>query len=494
MLSFAACYRAVLARDARFDGRFFVGVRTTGIYCRPICPSRTPKRENVGFFASAPAAEAAGFRACLRCRPAACPSSPAWGGTATVVTRGVRLIREGALDEAGVEELASRLGVGERHLRRLFLEHLGATPVEVAQSCRAHHARSLLEETALSIADVAFASGYRSVRRFNTCMREAFGQSPTALRGAARLAAPREGMSLELRYREPLDWEAITAFFGARAIPGVESVEGSVYRRSFAAGATAGVLEVRPARPGALALSLEGSGLALDLGFVERVRRLFDLGANPAALAAILGTDRRLGARLARGRDVRLPGAWDGFEMGVRAIVGQQISVAGARTILGRLARSHGRPLAGAARAGGITHVFPTPECLADAELSTLGLVRRRAEAIRALARAVLSGALDLSPGADPALLREGITSLPGVGRWTAEYVAMRAAADPDAFPETDLGIRRALARGPALPDPRDVAAWAEPFRPYRGYVAMLLWRADASRHGRRAPTRRRAA
>jgi AraC family transcriptional regulator, regulatory protein of adaptative response / DNA-3-methyladenine glycosylase II len=494
VLSDTACYRAVLARDARFDGRFFVGVRTTGIYCRPICPSRTPKRENVGFFPSAPAAEGAGFRACLRCRPAACPASPAWGGTATVVTRGVRLIREGALDDAGVEELASRLGVGERHLRRLFLEHIGATPIEVAQSCRAHHARSLLEETALPIADVAFASGYQSVRRFNTCMREAFGQSPTALRSATRRAVPGSGMSLELRYREPLDWEAIAAFLGARAIPGVESVDDGVYRRSFVAGANASVLEVRPGRPGALVLALEGSGLAIDLGLVERVRRLFDLGANPAALAAILGADPRLRTRLAANHDVRLPGAWDGFEMGVRAIVGQQISVAGARTILGRIVRAHGRSFAGAARGDGITHVFPTPDRLAEADLSALGLVRRRAEAIRALSRAVLSGALDLSPGADPVALRAGLSSLPGVGPWTAEYVAMRAAADPDAFPETDLGIRRALAREGVLPDPSEVSAWAEPFRPYRGYVAMLLWQSDASPKGRRAPRRRRAA
>ncbi|WP_437903520.1 AlkA N-terminal domain-containing protein [Sorangium sp. So ce327] len=491
-----ACYRALETRDRRFDGRFFTGVRSTGIYCRPICPARTPKRERCVFFPSAAAAQEAGYRPCLRCRPEASPGTPAWLGTSALVSRALRLIAEGALDDEDAPALAARLGVGERHLRRLFLRHVGASPLAVAQTRRLLFAKKLLDETALSMTEVALSSGFSSVRRFNDAIRAAYERSPRELRravakrggggeGGGGEARGREGgapdIALRLPFRPPLDWGALAGFLGARAIPGVESAGPGAYRRTVRVAGGHGVVEVRaaPGEPYLLArLRLPGTeGL---IHCAERLRRLFDLGADPDAIAAHLGADPRLAPRVLAMPGVRVPGAWDGFELAVRAILGQQVSVRAATQLAGRLVERHGEPLA--VRGGlpegaeGLRFVFPAPEALAAADLTDLGLPRARAATITALAARVASGevALDASRGLDETV--RALCAVPGVGAWTAHYIAMRALREPDAFPATDLGLRRALGGVSGA----DLAAMAEAWRPWRAYAAVLLWTADA--------------
>jgi AraC family transcriptional regulator of adaptative response / DNA-3-methyladenine glycosylase II len=474
-----ACYRALQTRDPRFDGRFFTGVRSTGVYCRPICPARTPRRENCLFLPCAAAAQEAGFRPCLRCRPEASPGTPAWLGTSATVSRALRLIDEGALDRGSVDDLAQRLGIGERHLRRLFLLHLGASPVSVAQTRRALFAKKLIDETALTMAAVAFASGYSSIRRFNAAIAGIYGRSPSELRRARRAQrAAQSGseIALQLSYRPPYDWRALLRYLEARATPGVECVEEGRYRRSVRLGEVAGLVSIEPV-PGANHL-LARIRLDAPAGLIEiaaRLRRILDLGADPVAIAAHLGRDRRLRTRLTANPGLRVPGTWDGFELAVRAILGQQVTVRGATTLAGRLVEAYGEPLANGAADPAISHTFPRPETLAGARLARLGLPRVRAEAIRALARAVADGELALD-GGPPAAALETLRGLPGVGEWTAQYVAMRALREPDAFPASDLGLRRALGSSSRPASPRDVAAAAEAWRPWRAYGAMLLW------------------
>ncbi|AUX35616.1 MULTISPECIES: AlkA N-terminal domain-containing protein [Sorangium] len=481
-----ACYRALETRDRRFDGRFFTGVLSTGIYCRPICPARTPKRERCVFFPSAAAAQEAGYRPCLRCRPEASPGTPAWLGTSALVSRALRLIAEGALDDADAPALAARLGVGERHLRRLFLRHVGAPPLAVAQTRRLLFAKKLLDETALSMTEVALSSGFSSVRRFNDAIRATYARTPRELRTAASkrgggAAGGAPDIALRLPFRPPLDWGALAGFLGARAIPGVESAGPGVYRRTVRVAGGHGVVEVRPApgEPHLLArLRLPGTeGL---IHCAERLRRLFDLGADPDAIAAHLRADPRLAPLVAATPGVRVPGAWDGFELAVRAILGQQVSVRAATQLAGRLVERHGEPLA--ARGGlpegaeGLRFVFPSPEALAAADLTDLGVPRARAATITALAARVARGevALDASRGLDETV--RALCAVPGIGAWTAHYIAMRALREPDAFPATDLGLRRA----PGGVSGADLLAMAEAWRPWRAYAAMLLWTADA--------------
>jgi len=468
------CYRALASRDARFDGRFFVGVVSTGIYCRPICPARTPLRRNCRFFPAAAAAAAAGFRACRRCRPETSPASAAWHGTSALVTRALRLVAAGALDTGSVADLAARVGTGERQLRRLFVEHVGASPLAVAQTRRVHFAKQLLDETSLPVTTIAHAAGFASVRRFNTAMRTAWGQPPRALRRAPA-AARGAGVELRLGYRPPFDAEALLAYLALRALPGVEEVADGTWRRSVTFDGASGVIEVRP-DPAAHQLRLHvPAALAPHVGRVAaRVRRVFDLDADPAPIAAQLGGDPELAARLARRPGVRVPGAWDGFELAVRAILGQQVTVAGATTLAGRIAAACGAPLA--APAGGVRVLAPTPAALAAADLAAVGLPRARAEALRALARAVASGRLGLDAALDPDEAVRRLEALPGVGPWTAQYVALRALGAPDAFPASDLGLRRALATNGQLPTPRALERRAEAWRPWRGYAAVLLW------------------
>jgi len=471
-----ACYTALESRDPRFDGRFYTGVVTTGIYCRPICPARTPRRRNVRFYASAAAAAEDGFRACRRCRPEAAPGTPARQGTSAAVSRALGLIAVGALDGADVGALAARVGLGERQLRRLFLEHVGASPLAVAGTRRVHLAKKLLDETALPVTEIAFASGFASVRRFNDAVREAFGAAPRELR---RGAARRKQAEFELRlaYRPPLDWAGLLDFLRPRAIPGVEQVEADVYRRSVRTPAGVGAIEVRPGDDGRHLLLRAPVSLGRAAGRLSAcARRLFDLDADPEPIAAHLRRDPELRKRLRRRPGLRVPGAWDGFELAVRAILGQQVSVAGATTLAGRLVERYGEPLPGAGSAA-VSRLFPEPGVLADADVAPLGLPRTRARAIEGLARAVACGELDLSPTEDTEATRSRLLALAGVGPWTAEYVALRALGEPDAFPASDLGLRRALADGSGeAPSEAALASRAEAWRPWRSYAALALW------------------
>jgi len=506
------CYRALQTRDARFDGHFFTAVRSTGVYCRPICPARIPKRENCLFVACAAAAQEAGYRPCLRCRPEAAPGTPAWHGTSATVSRALRLIADGALDLGSVDALATRLGVGERHLRRLFLTHLGASPLAVAQTQRLLFAKKLLDETDLPMSQVAFASGYSSVRRFNDTIRSAWGRTPRELRRTRRhgpelahTATSRPSPSavaptllLRLPYRPPFDWRALTDYLAFRAIAGVEVVERDRYVRTIRDGDVRGTVEVVPA-PGeshlVARLSLTGTPNLIRVS--ERLRRVFDLAADPARITAYLAKDPVLRPHVRKRPGLRVPGAWDGFEIGVRAILGQQVSVRGATTLAGRIVELYGEDLAPTTRhrddadAGSKNaeneskqtprRLFPRPETLVDLDPAAIGLPAARAKAISALATAVAHEGLDLNtPGRVEESL-DVLRALPGIGEWTAQYIAMRALREPDAFPASDLGLRRALGGNGELASPRRVEAASQPWRPWRAYAALHLWSSPAA-------------
>ena len=470
----AICHAALRTRDARFDGRFFTGVSSTGIYCRPICPARTPKAEHCTFFACAAAAEDAGYRACRRCRPETAPGTPAWQGTGATVARALRLIEEGALDGGGVPELADRLGVGDRHLRRLFAERLGASPLAVARTRRAHFARRLVEDTDLPMTRIAMASGYRDSRRFNADLRASFDRSPTEMRRLAGERPANGSLALRLAHRGALDWPSLTAYLGPRAIPGVEEVTGGVYRRAVVDDGFAGIVELSPDSKGGALLLRAPMAAAPELArLAVKARALCDLDADPAAIAEQLDEDERLRPALARVASPRVPGCWDRFELAVRAILGQQVSVAAATTLAGRLVARFGASLPFDDR---LTHRFPTPAELADADLAAIGLTRARAETIRGLSRAVAGGEplLELAPSLEEAV--ERLRALPGIGDWTAQYVALRALGEPDAFPAGDLGLRQAMADGERRPTEAALRRRAEAWRPWRGYAALLLW------------------
>lgn len=488
-LDHATCRRARLARDARFDGCFFVAVRTTGIFCRPICPAVAPRERNVTYFPTAAAAAEAGYRACLRCRPECAPGTPAWAGASTTIARALRLIGDPPPDGRLVEHLSSRLGIGSRHLRRLFLEHLGASPIAVVQTRRLLSAKHLIDQTELPLTTVAMAAGFGSVRRFNAAFLASYGCSPTALRrgprgtergeseaAAAATASPR--YSLQLRYRPPFDWSALTAFLAPRATPGVESVTGATYRRSIEIGGQAGWLALAPDEGEALRLDIEFPEAAQLLRIVARVRRMGDLDADPRAIDAHLAADRTLRPLLRRCPGLRVPGAWDGFELGVRAILGQQVSVKAATALAGRLVARFGRPLPPVSGAGGRegagvpSRLFPSPAALAEADVAVIGMPEARAEAIRAFARQVACGQIVFDGSLDPALVRERLRQVPGIGEWTTEYIALRALGDPDAFPAGDLGLLRATGAKTV----RELRDRAEAWRPWRGYAALHLW------------------
>ncbi len=463
----AVCDRARKSRDARFDGRFFIAVTTTKIYCWPICPVRSPNDQNIRYYPTAAAAEAAGFRPCLRCRPEASPGTPAWFGTSSVVSRALRLIGEGALDREGVDAFADRLGVTSRHLRRLFVQHLGATPIEVALTRRVQSAKKLLDDTRLPFAQVAIAAGFGSLRRFNGEIRRTYSRTPTQLRRLARRPIEESGSyRFKLSYRPPYDWDALAGFLSARATPGVESVDRSGYRRTIAINGKTGTIAVAPVA-GAPALTLEvrfADSNAL-LTIVERVKRMFDVAADPAVIATQLGGDPMLARAWSAHQGIRVPGAWDPFELAVRAILGQQISVRAATTIAGRVATRWGSPVDAGA---GLDRLFPTPAQLKAAPLEEAGIVRSRAGAIRALAQAVCDGTLVFD--ADTCL--DALRAIPGIGEWTAQYVAMRALNEPDAFLCGDLVLRRMAGDCSS----RELDAEAERWRPWRAYAVLLLW------------------
>jgi AraC family transcriptional regulator of adaptative response / DNA-3-methyladenine glycosylase II len=476
-LDFERCYRAVDSRDQRFDGWFYTAVRTTGIYCRPSCPAVTPKRVNVAFYPSAAAAQRGGFRACRRCRPDAAPGSPEWDVRADVVGRAMRLIGDGVVDRDGVPGLAGRLGYTERHLHRMLTAELGAGPLALARAQRAQTARILIETTDLGLAEIAFAAGFGSVRQFNDTILEVYASAPSALRERRR--APRQGagtIGLRLAYRPPLHAGALLGFLAARALPGVEECDRTTYRRGLHLPHGPATIELTPADRWVSA-TLRLADVRDLAPAVARCRWLLDLDADPVAVDATLGADPALAAAVATEPGVRVPRAVDGFEMAVRAIVGQQVSVAGARTTLTRLLHAAGpgpsptdpepRPLRG----------FLTAPQLADLPDEAFGMPVARRESLRALARAVADGELDLEPGADRAEATARMLALPGIGPWTAGYVAMRAIGDPDVFLPTDLAVRRGAAALGLPSTPNALEHHAERWRPWRSYALVRLWR-----------------
>jgi len=473
---FDVCYRALCSRDARFDGRFFTAVTTTGIYCRPICPAPTPQARHVRFYPCAAAAEAAGFRACRRCHPEASPGSPDWNIRADLVARALRLIADGIVDTEGVSGLARRLAVSERHLHRELVAEVGVGPLELARSRRAQTARLLIDQTVLSLTTIAFAAGFTSIRQFNDTMQAAFGCAPSAFRRRAPSVAAGNGhLTLRLPYRPPYDAASLLAFLGQRALPGVEEVSNGRYRRTIVLPHTRGVIEIEPvAEKNHLLLRLQLDDLR-DLNLlVQRCRQLFDLDADPAAIADVLTADPLLAPLLSIRPGLRIPGAINGFELAVRAILGQQVSVAGARTLAGRLVKALGEPLSTSDDT--VSHLFPNPEVVAQADLQGLGITQRRIDTIRLLAQNIISGDLELDRSADREQTTTKLLALPGVGPWTVSYIAMRALGDPDAFPATDLGLRSAFARHGQATDLRRVTTYAEAWRPWRSYATIHLW------------------
>ncbi len=479
-----SCLAAFLGRDRRFAGRFYAGVTTTGVYCRPGCPAPLPKPSNVRFYPCAAAAEEAGFRACRRCRPETAPGTPAWAGTSATVARALRQIEAGVVDHAPLGALAARLGVGERHLRRLFAEHLGASPVAVAKTRRLHFARRLLDETSLRMSDVALAAGFSSVRRFNEAMRAAFGAPPTELkRAAAGSPASPAGVTLRLPFRAPFDSAALVSFLRARAIPGVETVDRGVWRRTAELAGVAGIVEAEvDAARSSIVVRLVGLPPGAALEAARRVGRLFDVDADPAAIAAHLGKDPLLAPLVSQRPGLRVPGAWDPFETAVRTVLGQQVSVKAARTLASRLVSKFGRPLPPGVARGALTHLFPRPGDLAEADVASVGLPSRRGETIRVLAREVAAGRLDLGPAASLEEAERRLAAIPGVGPWTAQAIALRSLGEPDAFPGGDLGVRKALAVRGVAPTTAAAEARATAWRPWRAYALVHLWTDLASR------------
>ena len=481
------CYRALQSRDARFDGLLFVGVTSTGIYCRPVCPARTAKREIARFFGSAAAAQEAGFRPCLRCRPETAPDLASWRGTSNTVSRALALIADGALDgdDASVEALADRLGIGERHLRRLFVQHLGASPIAVAQTRRVLFAKQLIHETKMPVTEVALAAGFGSIRRFNEIFLKLFQRPPSALRRKSSDSANTEsGVTLRLRYRPPYDWDSMIGFLRARAIPGVEVVENGSYLRTIGIDGFTGSVQVThlPARE-SLSVTIRFPRVQALPAIISRVRRLFDLGADIETIDAHLSLDRRLAPFVAQRPGLRAPGGWDGFELAVRAILGQQVTVVAARRLAEQLVASYGervsREFVNDPR---LTHVFPDEQRLASAKSIEAGMPAARRAALKELAEAAV---------ADPNLFRsfgtieEAIARLrkiKGIGEWTAQYIALRALRETDAFPAADVGLLRgAEVMDGARPTAPSLLTRSESWRPWRAYAAQHLWAVNAA-------------
>ena len=464
------CYAAAQTRDTRFDGVFFIGVLTTGIYCRPICPARIPRRDRCAFYPSAAAAERAGYRPCLRCRPELAPGHARVDATGRLTAQAAGRIEDGALSEISVEELAAELGVTGRHLRRAIQSEFGVSPMELAQTQRLLLAKRLLTDTDLLMIEVAQASGFSSLRRFNALFKERYHLQPNELR-KSRAALPPETLLCELAYRPPLDWQAVTDFLVGRASCGVEAIADGRYVRAVAWKDRRGWIAAAPSptKP-VLRVEVSASLAPTLLPILARVRRLFDLSADPAKIEAHLG-------EIAASRPgLRVPGAFNGYEVAVRAILGQQISVKAASTLAGRFAAKFGEPLGIETPFPALTHLPPTPERVANSapeEWSGLGIVGARAKSIVALSQAVAAKTVILEPGVDAEATTNQLKALPGIGEWTAQYIAMRALAWPDAFPHTDLGLYKALSET----HPKRVLERAEAWRPWRAYAAMHLWK-----------------
>lgn len=483
-LSNDVCERARLSRDTRFDGRFYIGVTSTMIYCRPICPVQPPQSKNVTFFPSAAAASDAGFRPCLRCRPEFSPGTPAWLGTSATVSRALRMIEQGALDQGNVENLADSLGVGSRHLRRLFVQHLGASPSMVAQTRRLHFAKRLIDDTDLSMTEIALASGYNSIRSFNYEFKKTYQRTPSLLRQSRKkrnFSEEGENISVRLPFNRPMDWEGLLDVFKIRAIPGVECVNEGRYSRTFLHEDIVGLLSVSlcPNSEDALLFTLQYPGIQHLFPLVERAKQLFDLAAPVSEIAEHLSHDPLLEPLVKKYPGIRVPGAWDPFENSIRCILGQQISVKAATTLSGRMVAHHGKKLPDEMkdRIPGLSHLFPSPEVLQEAELESLGIIRSRAKTIRTFSKAVVEGKVKFNLGQDLEGFIAQLTDLPGIGPWTANAIAMRAMHNPDAFPASDLVVLKAMEALDYKMNEKQVLARAEAWRPWRAYATMLLWK-----------------
>lgn len=499
------CYRAACSRDGRFDGAFFTAVLTTGIYCRPSCPAVTPKRPNVRFYPTAAAAQEAGFRACKRCRPDAAPGSPEWMGRADVVARAMRLIGDGVVEREGISGLAGRLGYSPRQLHRLVFAELGTGPLSLARARRVQHARMLLETTDIPVTEVVWAAGFGSIRQFNDCIRQVYALSPTDIRAAAGKRRSKhvrgQGIEVHLAYRPPLELHELLGFLGHRAIPGVEAWDGSTYSRvmtlphgdGFLSISADGLIEANRSRSAYARCTVELQDTRDFTTAVARIRSLLDLDADPLAVVDSLGRSAELKSLVSARPGLRVPGSIDGAETAFRAVIGQQISVAGARSLAGKLVKVFGKSVEHPRDS--LTHAFPTPDTLASASPSSLPMPRARADALVLLARSIADGDIRIDPGADRDDTEEKLRALPGIGQWTASYVRMRALGDPDVFLAGDLGVKRAvISRSPhgsasagsirresakRTSASRGVAY--ETWRPWRSYATVHLWASMAA-------------
>jgi AraC family transcriptional regulator of adaptative response / DNA-3-methyladenine glycosylase II len=473
---FEACYRFMRSRDSRYDGHFFVGVTSTGIYCRPSCPARLPRRRNVRLFQTAAAAQDAGLRACKRCDPDAAPGAPEWDRRADLTGRAFRLIAEGAVDREGVPGLARQLGYSERQLQRILSATVGAGPIALARAQRAQSARLLIESTEVPFVEAALAAGFGSVRQFNDTIRAVYARTPTEMRRRARRRAGDSAsgaIELKLPCRQPFDASSLLGFLAARAVPGVEEMDGDAYRRSLSLSHGGAVVELRPGRD-SVRCRLWLDDLRDLTAAVARCRRLLDLDADPLSVSAQLQADPVLSDLVRRRPGLRVPACVDGFELAARAVIGQQVSVAAARTIAGRLAERLGEPLANPV--GAVTRRFPTSAAVAQLDPATLPMPRRRGETLLHLAGLVADGELRLDAGADRAATVADLLAVPGIGPWTASYVAMRALGDPDAYPSGDVGLRRALERRGCSGGRGEEERLAAEWRPWRSYAVIHLW------------------
>ncbi len=468
------------SRDPRFDGRFFIGVLTTGIYCRPICPARIPKKENVQLYRSAAAAAEAGFRPCLRCRPESSPGTPAWVGAPYKVSKALHLIAKGSLDDNSVDELANQLSISSRQLSRLFQQHVGASPVAVAQTQRLHFAKKLIDETDLPLAEVCFAAGFASVRRFNAVFQASYARSPKELRKRRRSGKTTEGNLIQVRlsYRPPMDWKSMLSYLEYRKIPGVEHVdlESNAYCRTIAIDGKVGDIRV--------VFAENQNYVTLQINFpdtrdlyqiVERVRLLFDLKADSEQIDRFFTQDTLLKKIVKKNPGTRVTGCWDGLEVTVRAILGQQVTVKAATTLAGRVTEQHGKPYQGTVRQ--LTRVFPTAATLAKAAMDGMGIVGQRINAVNAVAEKIMKNELVFDGVLETGEFVRQICEIKGIGEWTAHYIALRVLNDPDAFPHSDLILRRAAAKKEETLTPRMLLQQAERWRPWRAYAVILLWK-----------------
>jgi len=465
------------SRDPRFDGRFFVGVLTTGIYCRPICPVRVPKRENIQLYRSAAGAAEAGFRPCLRCRPESSPGTPAWIGAPYKVSRALQLIAKGSLDDDSVASLAAKLSIGPRQLGRLFQQHVGASPIAVAQTQRLHFAKKLIDETSLPLSEVCFAAGFGSVRRFNAVFQKTYGRSPKELRKGKKVDRS-DAIEVRLCYRPPLDWRAMLAYLEYRKIPGVEHIDfaSNSYARTIFLQGKAGDIQLRFSEEGSFAtLKINFPDTRLLYHIVEKVRLLFDLKADSEEIDRFFLKDKLLKKLAKKNPGTRVTGCWDGFEVTVRAILGQQVTVKAATTLAGRVADRHGKAYVGSLVE--LTHTFPTAKQIAEADLDGLGIVGQRIQAIKTVAGKVASKEIVFDGVPETENFVASICEIKGIGEWTAHYIALRVLNDPNAFPYSDLILRRAAAPAGETLTAKKLLQRAEAWKPWRAYAVILLWK-----------------